>query len=140
MLLFPKKQKFIKSFTGVKLSSDNTKVNNNHSFGQQALIAKTGGIITNFQLEAMRRFLRRRLKKKAQIFFRIFPQSSFTKKPNDVRLGRGKGNPKYYGCIVKKGSIILELRTFSNKNMTSVLKQVQFKLRLKTLISKQTSR
>jgi large subunit ribosomal protein L16 len=140
MLLFPKKQKFIKSFTGIKLSSGNTKAIQNHCFGQQALIAKTSGIITNFQLEAIRRFLRRKLKKKAQIFFRVFPQYGITKKPNDVRLGRGKGNPKYYACLVKKGSIILELRPFSNKNMTNILKQTQYKLRLQTHISKQSSR
>ena len=139
MLLFPKKQQFTKSFTGIKLSSS-VKVVQNHCFGQQALVAKTSGIITNFQIEAIRRFLRRKLKKKAQIFFRVFPFFNITKKPNDVRLGRGKGNPKYHACIVKKGSIILELRPFSNKNMTSILKQVQYKLRLQTHISKQSSR
>jgi len=140
MLLFPKKQKFIKSFTGSKVSPGNVKVIINHSFGQQAIVAKSSGIITNFQIEAIRRFLRRKLKKKAQIFFRVFPQNSFTKKPNDVRLGRGKGNPKYFGCIVKKGSIILEIRPFSNKNMTNILNKAQLKLRLKTHISKQTYR
>ena len=46
-------------------------------------------------MESIRRFLRRTLKKKAQIFFRIFPNTPITKKPNDIRLGRGKGNLKY---------------------------------------------
>ena len=59
------------------------------------LVAAESGKVTNFQLEALRRFLRRFLKKKAQIFFRVFPSVPITKKPNDVRLGRGKGNLKY---------------------------------------------
>ena len=58
-------------------------------------VAKESGIITNFQLESIRRFLRRFLKKKAQLFFRIFPNISITKKPNEIRLGRGKGKLKY---------------------------------------------
>ena len=68
---------------------------NFNKYGNIALVAKQSGKITNYQLEAIRRFLRRFLKKKAQIFFRIFPNTPITKKPNDVRLGRGKGNVKY---------------------------------------------
>jgi large subunit ribosomal protein L16 len=64
-------------------------------FSKLGLIAKESGFIPNFQIEAIRLFLRRLLKKRAQIFFRIFPNQPITKKPNEVRLGRGKGNFKY---------------------------------------------
>jgi large subunit ribosomal protein L16 len=66
-----------------------------NKYGSISLIAGESGKVTNFQQEAIRRFLRRFLKKKAQLFFRIFPNTPITKKPNDVRQGRGKGNIKY---------------------------------------------
>jgi large subunit ribosomal protein L16 len=75
--------------------SANLLYKNKNSYGCISLVAQETGKITNFQLESMRRFLRRFLKKKAQIFFRIFPSIPITKKPNDVRMGRGKGNVKY---------------------------------------------
>jgi len=95
MLLFPKKTKFSKSFSGKKLIKDKIKKHVIQRFSNTCLIACESGIITNFQIESVRRFLRRYLKKKAQIFFRIFPNLPITKKPNEVRLGRGKGPLKY---------------------------------------------
>jgi large subunit ribosomal protein L16 len=95
MFLSPKKPKFSKSFSGKKISS---KTNNKISFlrfSNFCLVASESGIITNFQIESIRRFLRKFLKKKAQIFFRLFPNIPITKKPNEVRLGRGKGKLKY---------------------------------------------
>jgi large subunit ribosomal protein L16 len=93
MFLFPKKSKFIKSFSAKKLTAKTVAKSN--IYGNISLIANETGKITNFQIESIRRFLRRFLKKKAQIFFRIFPNTPITKKPNDIRLGRGKGNLKY---------------------------------------------
>jgi large subunit ribosomal protein L16 len=97
MFLFPKKAKFKKSFSGAKLFINNTKKSYKitNKYGLISLVANESGKITNFQHEAMRRFLRRFLKKKAQIFFRTFPSTPITKKPNDVRQGRGKGNVNY---------------------------------------------
>jgi large subunit ribosomal protein L16 len=95
MLLFPKKTKFSKSFSGRKVTTNfksNVKTN---KYGNLCLVAMETSKVSNFQLESLRRFLRRLLKKKAQIFFRLFPNTPITKKPNDVRLGRGKGNVKY---------------------------------------------
>jgi large subunit ribosomal protein L16 len=95
MLLFPKKPKFLKSFANKKITSNFYKKDNNFRFSRIGLIAKEAGFIPNFQIEAIRLFLRRLLKKRAQLFFRIFPNQPITKKPNEVRLGRGKGNLKY---------------------------------------------
>ena len=72
---------------GVKSTSIN--------FANLCIVAEQSGTLTNFQLEALRRFLRRYLKKKAQLFFRLFVSRPITKKPNEVRLGRGKGGLKY---------------------------------------------
>ena len=95
MLLFPKKTKFSKSFSGRKVTAKTSCKTNRNKYGNIALVCDETGKITNYQLESIRRFLRRFLKKKAQIFFRIFPSTPITKKPHDVRLGRGKGNLKY---------------------------------------------
>jgi large subunit ribosomal protein L16 len=95
MFLSPKKSKFTKSFSGKKIIPT---VNNKSSFlrfSNFCIVANEAGIITNFQIESIRRFLRRFLKKKGQIFFRIFPNIPITKKPNEIRLGRGKGKLKY---------------------------------------------
>jgi large subunit ribosomal protein L16 len=95
MLLFPKKTKFNKSFSGKKISAKNNYIISKCNYANIVLYSIDNGKISNFQLEYLRRFLRRNLKKKAQIFFRVFPSIPITKKPNDVRLGRGKGNLKY---------------------------------------------
>jgi len=95
MLLFPKKPKFLKSFSNKKITSNSLKSNNLLRFSRLGLVTKEAGFVPNFQIEAIRLFLRRLLKKRAQIFFRVFPTQPITKKPNEVRLGRGKGNFKY---------------------------------------------
>lgn len=95
MLLFPTKYKYAKSFASLKIMSQQKQVKLVQRFANYSLVALEPGIITNFQIEAIRRFLKRFLKKKAQIFIRVFPNLPITKKPNEVRLGRGKGNLKY---------------------------------------------
>ncbi len=95
MLLFPKKPKFLKSFSGKKIFTNFINKNNTPKFADLCLVAKNSAIITNFQLESIRLFLRRYLKKRGQIFFRIFPNRPITKKPDEIRLGRGKGQLKY---------------------------------------------
>lgn len=94
MFLFPKIKIYKILFCKKLTAKTEAKVKPN-KYGNISLIANETGKITNFQIESIRRFLRRFLKKKAQIFFRIFPNTPITKKPNDIRLGRGKGNLKY---------------------------------------------
>ena len=95
MLLFPKKPKYLKSFSNRKIIKTNKTGLNKFRFAKIGLISKESGFIPNYQIEAIRLFLRRLLKKKAQIFFRIFPNQAITKKSNEIRLGRGKGALKY---------------------------------------------
>ena len=64
-------------------------------FSSLCLVSEESGKVTSFQLESLRKSLRRDLKKKIQIFFRIFPNTPITKKSKNVRLGRGKGNTSY---------------------------------------------
>ena len=95
MLLSPKKNKFTKSFSAKKKMSKQSVNNVTIRFSSLCLIANESGMVTNFQIESIRRYLRRYLKKRAQLFFRFFPDVPITKKPNEVRLGRGKGSSIY---------------------------------------------
>ena len=95
MLLMPKKNKYNKSFSSKKIMSKQTKIHKVNRFSNLSLVASEAGYLTNYQLEAIRRFIRRLIKKKAKLFFCIFPNKPITKKPNEVRLGRGKANASY---------------------------------------------
>ena len=75
MLLFPKKPKYLKSFTGRKIGGFNIKKDHVFRFSRIGLIANETGFVPNYQIEATRLFLRRLLKKRAQLFFRVFPDS-----------------------------------------------------------------
>jgi len=80
MLLFPKKPKFLKSFSGKKGSRITNSKILNLRFGNVAIIANENGKITNFQLEALRRFLKKVFKKKSSIIFSFFSTISYYKK------------------------------------------------------------
>ena len=134
MLLFPKKPKYLKSFSNRAITSNNKKLFNIARFSRVSLIANEAGFIPNFQIEALRLFLRRLLKKRAQLFFRIFPHQSITKKPNEVRLGRGKGNFKYWTHYVKKGKVILEISGRDVNVITLALAAVKYKIGVKSYI------
>ena len=109
MLLFPKKPKFIKSFLNKKITNNSIKKTNIFRFSKIGLVSTSSGLLPNFQIESIRLFLRRILKKRAQIFFRVFPNQPITKKPSELRLGRGKGNFKYWSFYAQKGKLLVEL-------------------------------
>jgi large subunit ribosomal protein L16 len=94
MMLMPKKSKYLKPFTNKKIIKHNKK-QNNLKFAKICLISAEAGFIPNFQISAIKLFLRKNLKKRGQIFIRLFPNQPITKKANETRLGRGKGNLKY---------------------------------------------
>jgi len=95
MFLLPKNPKHTKIFTGKKRYAYNKKSVMKPIFGDFCLISANSGIVTNFQLENLRLYLKRNLKKKSQQIVRIFPTLPITKKPNEIRLGRGKGSVSY---------------------------------------------
>ena len=84
----------MKSFTGKKIASKNRK-NSSLKYSKISLLSAEAGYIPNYQIQAIKLSLRRIVKKRAQIFVRLVPNRPITKKPNELRLGRGKGNLKY---------------------------------------------
>ncbi|MGD9152586.1 MAG: 50S ribosomal protein L16 [Gammaproteobacteria bacterium] len=79
------------------------------SFGEFGMKAVTRGRITARQIEAARRAISRHLKRGGQIWIRIFPDKPITKKPLEVRQGKGKGNVEYWVAVVKPGQMLFEI-------------------------------
>ncbi len=82
---------------------------NKVSFGEYGLKAITRGRLTARQLEAARRTLSRHIKRGGRVWIRVFPDKPVSRKPAEVRMGNGKGNPEYFVCEIQPGKIIFEM-------------------------------
>jgi large subunit ribosomal protein L16 len=79
------------------------------AFGSFALKSLDTVWMTGRQIEAARVALNRYMKREGQVWIRVFPDKPITKKPAEVRMGKGKGNPEYWAAIVKPGRILFEI-------------------------------
>ena len=79
------------------------------SFGEYGLKALGRGRLTARQLEAARRTLSRHIKRGGRVWIRVFPDKPISRKPAEVRMGNGKGNPEYFVCEIQPGRIIFEM-------------------------------
>ena len=82
---------------------------NKVAFGEYGLKATTRGRLTARQLEAARRAMSRHIKRGGRIWIRIFPDKPVSKKPAEVRMGNGKGNPEYYVAEIQPGKVLYEM-------------------------------
>ena len=105
-MLQPKKSKFRKQFKGVM--KGNTKRGAEIAFGSFGLKALESTLITGRQIEAARQAITRYRKREGQMWIRVFPDKPITKKPNEVRMGKGKGAPEYFVARVTPGRILFE--------------------------------
>jgi large subunit ribosomal protein L16 len=78
------------------------------AFGSYALKSLEGIWLTNRQLEAARQALTRAMKREGNVWIRVFPDKPITKKPLEVRMGKGKGNPEYWAAVIEPGRILFE--------------------------------
>jgi large subunit ribosomal protein L16 len=78
------------------------------SFGSFAIKSLEASRITSRQIEAARIAMTRAMKREGQVWIRIFPDKPITKKPAEVRMGKGKGSPEYWVAVVKPGTILFE--------------------------------
>lgn len=106
-MLQPKARKFRKEFKGRNrgLAHRGNKV----SFGEYGLKATTRGRITARQIEAARRAISRAVKRGGKLIIRIFPDKPISKKPLEVRQGKGKGNVEYWVAEIKPGKMLFEI-------------------------------
>jgi large subunit ribosomal protein L16 len=109
---------------------------NTITFGEYALQATTCGYITNRQIEAARIAISRKTKRGGNVWIKIFPDKSLTKKPAEVRMGKGKGSPEKWVAVVKPGRVLFEVGGLDEEISRSALRLAQYKLPVKTKIIK----
>ena len=113
-----------------------SKAGNEVSFGTYGLQAVTGNYVSDRQIEACRIVLSRYTKRQGKIWIRIFPHLAKTKKPAEVRMGSGKGNPEYWVAVVKKNRVMFEIGGVPDEMAIEALRMAAYKLPLKTRIVK----
>ncbi len=129
-MLSPKKVKYRKSqkgrMRGVAYRGSDL------SFGEFGLQATDCGKISSKQIEAARIAMTRHVKRGGKIWIRIFPDKPFTKKPAEVRMGKGKGAPEGWVAIIRPGRVLYEMTGVSREMAQEALRLAAHKLPIKT--------
>ena len=128
-MLSPKRTKFRKQFKG-RISGE-AKGGSNIDFGQYALKAIEPERVTARQIEAARRALTRHMKRQGRVWIRIFPDVPVTKKPTEVRMGKGKGSVEFWAAKVKPGRIMFEIDGVDKATAMEALRLAAMKLPVK---------
>ena len=102
------------------------------SFGSYALKALEDHWITDRQIEAARQALTRHMKREGNVWIRIFPDKPITRKPAEVRMGKGKGNLEFWAAVVRPGRIMFEVDGVSEQVARASLALAAGKLPIKT--------
>lgn len=105
---------------------------NQVSFGEYGLMCEEAIWITNRQLEAARVALNRSIKRGGKLWVRIFPDKPYSKKPLEVRMGKGKGGPEYWVAVVKAGTMMFELAGVPREAAAEAMRLAGSKLPIKT--------
>ena len=129
-MLQPKKTKFRKAHKG--RIKGNAKGGTTLNFGSYGLKAITAERVTARQIEAARRAITRHMKRAGRVWIRIFPDVPVSKKPTEVRMGKGKGTPEFWVCRVKPGKIMFELDGVSEEAAQEAFSLAAAKLPLET--------
>ena len=102
------------------------------SFGEYAMKATTRGRVTARQIEAARRTITRKVKRGGKLWIRIFPDKPITKKPLEVRQGKGKGNVEYWVALVQPGRVLYEIEGVTEEDAREAFALAAAKLPIKT--------
>ncbi len=129
-MLQPKRTKFRKQHKGRNrgLAGRGNKV----SFGEFGLKALGRGRLTSRQIEAARRALTRSIKRGGRVWIRVFPDKPISKKPLEVRMGKGKGNPEYWVALVQPGKVLYEMEGVSEAVARDAFRLAAAKLPVQT--------
>lgn len=129
-MLLPKRTKFRKIRKG-RIRGVAT-AGNYIAFGDYALQAQGHERITSRQIEAARQAMTRYIKRGGKIWIRIFPHISVTRKPQDVKMGSGKGSPEFFVAKVRPGTILFEMQGVSEETAREAMRLAAHKLPVKT--------
>ncbi|MDW8095496.1 MAG: 50S ribosomal protein L16 [Aquificaceae bacterium] len=132
--LSPKKTKFRKTQRGTLKGK--AQRGNRVSFGEYGIQALESCWLTQRQIEAGRIALVRALRKGAKVWIQVFPDKPYTKKPNEVRMGGGKGDPEGFVAVVRPGRILYEFSGVSEEVAEEAHRLVDAKLPIKTRLVK----
>jgi large subunit ribosomal protein L16 len=130
MPLMPNRVKFRKQQRGTMRG--NAMSGNRISFGEYGLQSLEAGWITNIQIEACRVAINRHLKRKGKMWIRIYPDKPVSKKPLEVRMGKGKGNTEYWVAVVKPGRMMFEVDGVPEQAAREAMRLAAAKLPVKT--------
>ena len=108
---------------------------NNIDFGQIALVALEPVWLQARHIEAARVAINRKLERKGNVWLRVFPDKPITKKPSEVRMGKGKGSPEFLAANIKPGVILFEVGGIDIKLAEQALKLAADKLPIRTKIA-----
>ncbi|MCL1902177.1 MAG: 50S ribosomal protein L16 [Alphaproteobacteria bacterium] len=131
-MLMPTKTKFRKQHKG--RIHGNAKGGSELAFGSFGLKAMSPERVTARQIESARRAITRHMRRQGKLWIRIFPDVPVTKKPAEVRMGKGKGAVEYWVCRVKPGRIMFELDGIKSEMATECLTLAAAKLPVRTKI------
>ena len=129
-MLMPKRVKFRRVHRG-RMKGKTTK-GNTVTYGEFGLVATTCGWITSNQIEAARIAMTRYTKRGGQVYIKIFPHKSVTKKPAEVRMGSGKGAPDHWVAVVKPGRVMFEIAGVTEEQAREAIRLAGHKLPIKT--------
>ncbi len=135
-MLQPKRTKFRKQHKGRNrgIATSGDKIN----FGEYGLKCTTRGRITARQIEAARRSITRYVRRGGKLWIRVFPDVPITKKPLEVRQGKGKGNVEYWVAKVQPGRVLYEIEGVSEQLAREAFGRAAAKLPVKTVFASRT--
>ncbi|WP_299425496.1 50S ribosomal protein L16 [uncultured Meiothermus sp.] len=133
-MLMPKRMKYRKAHRGRMRGT--AKGGDYVAFGEWGLVAMEPTWVTSQQIEAARVAMVRHFRRGGKIFIRIFPDKPFTKKPLEVRMGKGKGNVEGYVAVVKPGRVMFEVSGVTEDQAREALRLAGHKLPMQTKVVK----
>jgi large subunit ribosomal protein L16 len=131
-MLSPRRVKHRKQFKSVSHLHGKETRGTHVSFGDFGLMATTSGWLTNREIEAARIAMTRFLKRGGKVWIRIFPDKPLTKKPAEVRMGKGKGAPEQWVAVVRAGRILYEIKGVTQEVAKEALDLAAAKLSCRT--------
>ena len=134
MALMPKRVKYRQSQRGSR--KGNSMSGNTLAFGEYGLRTTERCWITNIQIEACRVAMNRAMKRKGKLWIRIFPDKSYSKKPLEVRMGKGKGAIEGWVAVVRPGRILFEMDGIPESQAVECLRLAATKLPIRTVFVK----
>jgi large subunit ribosomal protein L16 len=129
-MLMPKRVKFRKQHRG--RMNGKAYRGSNIAFGEFGLQALAPAWVTSRQIEAARVAITRSIKRGGKVWIRVFPDKPVTKKPAETRMGKGKGAPEFWVCVIKPGRVMFEIEGISRELARAAFQLGASKLPIKT--------